>query len=664
VGGTLNDVYNLKISQNKNEVTAILTCTSGSVANKSIYVKATTTVGNTYRFVQYQHGGDVDVTRLVYESQQAVGAEYLFEGNSITKGASPTNINLRYVDMLSKMCKGRFIVHAGSGNVSADALATVNEAISLAPKYVFIFIGTNDAGFGISAATFDSNMAAYVAAWTSAGYVVGTNIFVISILLRNDVSVVAYNNILKADYPTAYIDANTSFASLLDANDIAPRYDSGDQLHLNTLGHQDLAILLATQKPNIFVKKDISEPNMLPLTFTRSSTTMYGLPSQTISPEANGTFIGMSRTSTFQPVANLTTNINYGTSYASNTGGTFNNYSQIGIFNKINHNSTGTIGQAIPSINELQINSNGTISKAIANYNYISSFSSAAVASNVYSNYLGLPKTYSGALSGDTMFLSYAEDASAATSILLQIGSGFGSGTFTKRYGYYAKGGDHAFTGNSKFGIGTNAPVNRLDVEGGVVFGATYSGTNTAPTNGMLVEGSVAIGATTPSAKLHVTSTTAQLRLEYSSSFHTTFTTSSAGNISITPNGGNVTLTGAGGSATLLNLSDPSNSIGCNIRLLGGGSNPSKYIRANAGNLEVVNNAYNSILFGIADNGTVTTNGGVILKSYTVATLPTPVTNMVVVVTDALAPTYNATVTGGGGERIMVLWNGSAWKCH
>ena len=53
-------------------------------------------------------------------------------------------------------------------------------------------------------------------------------------------------------------------------------------------------------------------------------------------------------------------------------------------------------------------------------------------------------------------------------------------------------------------GIGTTTPKNKLDVEGGAVIGATYSGTNTAPTNGLLVEGNLGIGTTTPSEKLDI----------------------------------------------------------------------------------------------------------------------------------------------------------------
>jgi uncharacterized protein (TIGR02145 family) len=57
---------------------------------------------------------------------------------------------------------------------------------------------------------------------------------------------------------------------------------------------------------------------------------------------------------------------------------------------------------------------------------------------------------------------------------------------------------------DKRLGIGTTAPKNKLDVEGGGVIGATYSGTNTAPSNGLLVQGNVGIGTTSPGTKLEV----------------------------------------------------------------------------------------------------------------------------------------------------------------
>ncbi len=58
---------------------------------------------------------------------------------------------------------------------------------------------------------------------------------------------------------------------------------------------------------------------------------------------------------------------------------------------------------------------------------------------------------------------------------------------------------------NNRVGIGTTAPANKLDVEGGVAVGATYSGTTAAPANGMIVEGGVGIGTTSlAGSKLYV----------------------------------------------------------------------------------------------------------------------------------------------------------------
>ena len=54
------------------------------------------------------------------------------------------------------------------------------------------------------------------------------------------------------------------------------------------------------------------------------------------------------------------------------------------------------------------------------------------------------------------------------------------------------------------------------------------------------------------------------------------------------------------------------------------------------------------------------------LMNYTVATLPAAsgLTGAICYVTDALAPTYNATVVGGGAVKTLVFSNGTNWTCH
>ena len=55
-------------------------------------------------------------------------------------------------------------------------------------------------------------------------------------------------------------------------------------------------------------------------------------------------------------------------------------------------------------------------------------------------------------------------------------------------------------------------------------------------------------------------------------------------------------------------------------------------------------------------------NGPVIMKSYTVGTLPTPtIEGMRAYVTDALAPAFLTTVVGGGAVKCPVFYNGANW---
>jgi len=66
----------------------------------------------------------------------------------------------------------------------------------------------------------------------------------------------------------------------------------------------------------------------------------------------------------------------------------------------------------------------------------------------------------------------------------------------------------------------------------------------------------------------------------------------------------------------------------------------------------------------VLDGGIMVMGNTVRLKSYTVATLPTGVEGDLAYVTDANAPIYNATVSGGGSTKILVFYNGTNWTCH
>ena len=67
-------------------------------------------------------------------------------------------------------------------------------------------------------------------------------------------------------------------------------------------------------------------------------------------------------------------------------------------------------------------------------------------------------------------------------------------------------------------------------------------------------------------------------------------------------------------------------------------------------------------LFEGTFNGNLSTS---YLQNYTVATLPvSPTQGQIAYVTDATAPTYLGTLTGGGSVKCPVFFNGSAWVSH
>jgi hypothetical protein len=66
----------------------------------------------------------------------------------------------------------------------------------------------------------------------------------------------------------------------------------------------------------------------------------------------------------------------------------------------------------------------------------------------------------------------------------------------------------------------------------------------------------------------------------------------------------------------------------------------------------------------VLDGGVMVMGNRIRLKVYTVATLPTGVVGDMAYVSDALAPTYNTTVVGGGAVKIPVFFDGTNWTCH
>jgi hypothetical protein len=93
-----------------------------------------------------------------------------------------------------------------------------------------------------------------------------------------------------------------------------------------------------------------------------------------------------------------------------------------------------------------------------------------------------------------------------------------------------------------------------------------------------------------------------------------------------------------------------------------GGTSDTTLSRASAGVLQI-NSGTGMGASGSLNLTNLTATGTIKLGGFTVSTLPgSPTTGMQAYVTDAVACTFLATVTGGGSAFCPVVWNGSAWQ--
>lgn len=242
-------------------------------------------------------------------------------------------------------------------------------------------------------------------------------------------------------------------------------------------------------------------------------------------------------------------------------------------------------------------------------------------------------------------------------------------------------GGNAIIAGPLTIGTVINTGSNSLFAGNG-----TFTGTLTSPTASLTSTGAVlsSTGTSTSSRYLNIANTSGQAQFGVEGSVGGTTWTGSTAYATVTKSTGNVQTiigttkildiasTGATVTGTLNSGAITSSSI---ITVDGATTNPSLIMLNTGGNrwelypdattFGIFNRtgSYYPLKFSNA-TGAATFNSTVTLAGYTVATLPTGTVGMIAYVTDATAPTYNGTLTGGGTVKTLVFYDGTAWKSH
>lgn len=99
---------------------------------------------------------EIDYFRVYSKDRRYI--KYLFVGNSITTGYYGGHASNGFPDQLKSRTKYDIQTLAGGYNRTADVIDNLTQIIDMKPEYVFLEIGTNDRGAGVTQATIHANI--------------------------------------------------------------------------------------------------------------------------------------------------------------------------------------------------------------------------------------------------------------------------------------------------------------------------------------------------------------------------------------------------------------------------------------------------------------------------------------------------------------------------
>jgi lysophospholipase L1-like esterase len=593
---------------------------------------------NEYKMYLFSFGGIQNLTNLNFKiysrknADLALGGDSRFYGYNSGTGMTSDRICSQLIGNI--VAKGNYVNYSVSGGRMTQLATELDVLIKHKPKIFLISLGINDAGASVSRSTFAASVTTIVNALSSYDIKVAITTIVGSTDATTDSLVANYNTDLRARNDIILLDVAPT---MMTAGAIKSTMTT-DNIHYNELGHYTFFQYI---KDNFQYKSPVQYPFLV--TKTSSSNVTGAFPSFTLS-NVNAT------------LENGTTNHNVSSIYL-NSG---NNASKGFIASSYNSGGLGSqlsIGTSTSSPLALYSNNNKRLN--------INPGGDIGINGTMYLGGIAVPNSYLQIAAGNASFPAFSLTTQTA-----YTGGQVGSVCLENTN-------DFSFIGNLTMKRGATANIGTSDNFG---LQLITNGTNRVSigTTGIVTLTGALVGAASQDIFNTVTTTANVIGAATSITMGASSGTATIRNTTVTLSGGTVT-----GAATQNVFNSGSTTIGAfggaTGLYLGGGASGNvshyySYAATTSGQTKLIEIGTNglsgsttNIAIGSAVSGAsgiTTINSPLVLKNYTVATLPAGSIGMKATVTDALTPVYDTNVVGGGARVIEVIFNGTTWTCH
>ncbi len=262
---------------------------SGSATfNELLLVPNAIYAESTGRFSFFSGGGTQWIHDITITSTQLKEQQVLFEGDSITMGLFAGDWFGRYANKTMEGFSDSWNIGGGNADQSVHINQRISQIVALAPRYVYLAIGSNDVVFGGAYTT-------YIPLIVSALRSAGIGVVFATPVARNTANFTTFITWLTTNYPyDVIVDINLLTRDTTVTTDLKAIYEpsNNDHTHPNPLGHSDMGALIKTTAKAMVYLRDVNPPILQSILVTSGNqiTLTYNEPLDTASTPAGSDF--------------------------------------------------------------------------------------------------------------------------------------------------------------------------------------------------------------------------------------------------------------------------------------------------------------------------------------------------------------------------------------